>query len=331
MNGLLGIKANIPASGTAKLASETGLRRWQRGGQRQRPGSRQGELTGLIVEPRTADLQVGIDDNRDRRPTRCHEPDAPEHHVTRVTSPGQPSRAPQPRRERRPVIAITTYVAPSRWGPWNQNAALVPLAYVDAVTRAGGRPVLLPPSVHGTDEILEIADGLILCGGPDLDPAIYGQPRAAETVHLAPERDIPELDLLRAALRRDLPVLGICRGMQLINVAYGGTLIQHLPGVVGHDGHATRPGYFDAHPVKIAPGTRTSAILGESAEVQSGHHQGVAALGTGLRATAWAPDRSIEAIEDPGRRFVLGVLWHPEQGDDLRLFQALRQAGQPAA
>jgi putative glutamine amidotransferase len=225
---------------------------------------------------------------------------------------------------RRPIIAITTYVADARWGPWDQPVALVPRGYVEAVSRAGGRPVLVPPCTDGVAETLGLADGLIFCGGPDLEPRLYGQPRAAATAQLAPERDVPELQLLSAALEADVPVLGICRGMQLLNVVRSGTLVQHLPDAIGHDGHATAPGHFDLHGVRTEPGTRTAAILGEDeVVVHSGHHQGVGHLGEALAVGARAADGVIEAIEDPGAAFALGVLWHPEQGDDLRLFEAL--------
>jgi putative glutamine amidotransferase len=233
------------------------------------------------------------------------------------------------RGRRRPVIGITTYVAPARWGPWALPAALVPLGYVSALSAAGAQPILLPPS-EGSEEILAIADGLIFSGGPDLDPSLYEQEPAAETVHLAPERDNPELELILAAVARDLPVLGICRGMQVLNVALGGSLIQHLPAVVGHDGHATAPGHFDTHPVTIAPGSRLGDVLGEHAVVHSGHHQGIADVGAGLVVSARAPDGAIEAIEMVERRFVVGVLWHPEEGQDQRLFAAMVEAAAAA-
>jgi gamma-glutamyl-gamma-aminobutyrate hydrolase PuuD len=183
-----------------------------------------------------------------------------------------------------PVIGITTYVADARWGPWEQTAALVPLA------------------------------GLILCGGPDLDPAVYGQGRIPVSAHLSPDRDGPELALVRAALKRDLPLLGICRGMQVLNVARGGTLHQHLPDVVGHDGHATAPGHFHAHAVRMSPGTRIGSILGARATVMSGHHQGIDLVGDGLIASAWSPDGAVEAIEEPSRRFALGCSGIPSRG-----------------
>ena len=134
------------------------------------------------------------------------------------------------------------------------------------------------------------------------------------------------MELARAAMEQDLPLLGICRGMQLLNVLRGGTLHQHLPDVVGHDGHATRPGHLDAHLIRTAPGTRMRALLGGEATVMSGHHQGIDQVGDGLVASAWSPDGAVEALEDPDRRYAVGVLWHPEQGGDGRLFDALIRA-----
>ncbi len=228
----------------------------------------------------------------------------------------------------RPIIALTSYVAPARWGAWKLPAALVPLDYVEAVCAAGGRPVLLPPMTEGVGETLAIADGLVFSGGPDIDPKNYGATIAGATSEVRPERDAAELGLLRAALAQDIPVLGICRGMQLLNVARGGTLVQHLPDVVHHVGHRTEPGRFDIHAARIRRGTRTAEILGERVSVCSAHHQGIATVGDGLIATAWADDESIEAIEDPRKEFVVGVLWHPEAGDDNSLFEALVLAAQ---
>lgn len=224
----------------------------------------------------------------------------------------------------RPIIAITTYHSPARWGAWDLSAALLPWAYVQAVERAGGRPVLLPPVDDGLSETLDISAGLILAGGPDIEPALYGETiDEATTAGLAPDRDRAELALLAAALQRGTPVLGICRGMQLLNLAYGGTLSRHLPDEVGHEWHRTTPGQFDLHEVSTAPDSRLRSILGERATVHSAHHQGLRKIGDGLSATAWAPDGVVEGIEDPDRELVLGVLWHPEEDERSPLFDAL--------
>ncbi len=207
-------------------------------------------------------------------------------------------------------------------------AALIPLGYVECAAAAGGCPIVLPPVLDGVAETLSIVDGLVFSGGPDLDPAGYGAEQQPETTDTRPERDAAELALLRAALAQDIPVLGICRGMQLINVVRGGTLVQHLPDVVGHTGHRTKPGQFDVHEVRAAQDSHVDSILGASVAVCSAHHQGIADLGDGLCATAWAEDQSVEAIEDPAMSFAVGVLWHPEAGDDLRLFKALVVAAQ---
>jgi putative glutamine amidotransferase len=222
-----------------------------------------------------------------------------------------------------PLIGITTYVECARWGVWDTDAALLPMGYVRAVEAAGGRAVLLPPSPLGASETLRALDGLVFAGGADVDPARYGAQPSPETAGLRPDRDEGELALLRAAIDDDVPVLGVCRGMQLMNVALGGSLQQHLPDAVGHDGHRPSPGVYGQHSVETAPGSRLAALLGEAARVNSYHHQGIASVGEGLTATAHAADGTIEAIEIDGRTFALGVLWHPEVGDDLRLFESL--------
>ena len=223
----------------------------------------------------------------------------------------------------RPVVGITTYVTPTRFGAWEVESALVPADYVRAVERSGGRPLLVPPSELGVEETLEAIDGLILSGGSDLDPKLYGQEPHAETTGVVPERDRAELALLQAALSRDMPVLAICRGSQILNVAAGGDLVQHLPETVGHDRHKHTPGVFADHDVTLEEGTQLARLLGECVPVKSHHHQGFGRLGDGLRVAAHAEDGAVEAIEDPGRRFALGVLWHPEAGEDFELFAAL--------
>jgi putative glutamine amidotransferase len=223
----------------------------------------------------------------------------------------------------KPIVGITTYLTPASFGVWSTTAALVPYDYVRCVERAGGRALLVPPAQDGIDETLDAVDGLIFSGGSDLDPELYGQEPHAETTGVVPERDGFELTLLSAALDRDLPVLAICRGSQVLNVALGGDLIQHLPDQVGHEGHKETAGTFSDHEVEIEPGSRLAGLIGDQIDVKSHHHQGYARLGTGLRPVAHDADGSVEALEDPSRRFTVGVLWHPEAGEDQRLFEAL--------
>jgi gamma-glutamyl-gamma-aminobutyrate hydrolase PuuD len=221
----------------------------------------------------------------------------------------------------RPVVGITTYVTDAHWSYWRLEAALIPSDYVRAVERAGGRPLLVPPSADGVEETVDVLDGLILTGGSDLDPELYGADAHPETFGVHRLRDDAELALLRAALERDLPVLGICRGIQVLNVALGGDLHQHVPELVGHDGHKNDPpGQFLEHAVEIGAGTRLAALLGERATVMSHHHQGIGRLAAGLVEAARAEEGLVEAVEAPERRFAVGVLWHPEAGEDARLF-----------
>jgi gamma-glutamyl-gamma-aminobutyrate hydrolase PuuD len=226
----------------------------------------------------------------------------------------------------RPVIGITTYVTQARWSYWDLEAALVPAAYVHAVEDAGGRPLLVPPSEGGTEETLDAVDGLLFSGGSDIDPDLYDQDPHDETFGLVPDRDRAELALLEAALARDMPVLAVCRGSQVLNVARGGDLVQHLPDVVGDDKHKHTPGTFAEHDVTLEEGTRLAALLGDRAPVKSHHHQGFGRIGAGLRVAAHAEDGTIEAVEDPSRLFALGVLWHPEAGEDRKLFEELVNA-----
>jgi putative glutamine amidotransferase len=223
----------------------------------------------------------------------------------------------------RPIVGITTYVVPASFGVWQLDSALVPHDYVLAVERAGGRPLLVPPSPAGVEETLDSVDGLIFSGGSDLDPELYGQDAHPETKDVVRARDDAELALLRGALDRDLPVLAICRGSQVLNVALGGDLVQHLPDVVGDGAHKHTPGVFADHEVELDAESRLGGLLGERAPVKSHHHQGLGRVGEGLRATAHAEDGTVEGLEATGRRFAVGVLWHPEAGEDARLFEEL--------
>ncbi|WP_371477731.1 gamma-glutamyl-gamma-aminobutyrate hydrolase family protein [Kitasatospora sp. NBC_00315] len=229
-----------------------------------------------------------------------------------------------------PLVGITGYLEDAAWGVWRQPAALIPQSYVDAVTRAGGVPVLLPPQTGDTGRLLARLDGLLLAGGPDIDPGRYGEaphPQAGEPHRV---RDAWEFDLLRGVLELDVPVLGICRGMQLLNVALGGTLIQHLPDRTGDESHRIAPATFATQAVAVRPAATLATVLGHAAKVACYHHQAVDRLGDGLLATAWSADGTIEALELPGRRFVLGVQWHPEADpSDPRLFNAFVAAATP--
>jgi putative glutamine amidotransferase len=224
---------------------------------------------------------------------------------------------------RRPVIGITTYAQDASWGVWQLPAALIPLDYVDAVERAGGRPVLIPPSEEGVAETLDTLDGIVFSGGADVDPALYGaEPHPATDTPQA-RRDAGELALLTAALERDIPTLAICRGFQLLNVVRGGDLVQHLPDDVDNEEHKQVPGVFAEHPVEVKDGTRLASIVGARSDVTSHHHQGIGRVGDGLVETAWAGDGTLEGVEDPSLRFAVGVQWHPEAGEDEALFESL--------
>ncbi len=230
----------------------------------------------------------------------------------------------------RPVVGITTYRGTARWGVWNCPAVLVPADYVRHVSGAGAVPVLLPP-LAGDVEVLDRLDGLVLAGGADVDPARYGAPRSPRTGPAAADRDEAELALLAAAVERDLPVLAVCRGLQLLTVLRGGTLVQHLPDVVGSDVHVPSPGTYGDNAVRVAPGSRLAGMVGTEAVWACHHHQAVETLGAGLTATAWAQDGTVEAAELEGARFVVGVQGHPEVGDDARLFAGLVEAARRAA
>jgi len=223
----------------------------------------------------------------------------------------------------KPLIGITTYVERATWGAWDTEAALIPYDYVRAVERAGGRALLVPPDEDGNEEILDALDGLVFSGGNDLAPESYGAQAHPATNGTNPARDRGELALLTAALDRDLPVLAICRGFEVLNVARGGDLVQHLPDVVGHEEHRAVLGEFSDHAVSVDPSSRIGEVRGA---VKSHHHQAIGRIGDGLREVAWAEDGTVEALEDPDKPFLVGVLWHPEAGEDLRLFEQLVEA-----
>jgi putative glutamine amidotransferase len=224
----------------------------------------------------------------------------------------------------RPLIGLTTYHDEARWGVWDEPAVLLPAKYVRSVTAAGGIPVLLPSMVEDLDAVIGRLDGLILTGGTDIDPGRYGAEPLLTTGAPRPDRDAAELALVSAAAAAGTPVLGICRGVQMINVARGGTLIQHLPDGLNSADHAPAPAVYGHHPVRVSSGSLLAKVLGRAElEVASYHHQGIDQVGTGLTVTALAPDGTIEALEDESLPFFIGVLWHPEVGEDLSLFTAL--------
>jgi putative glutamine amidotransferase len=230
----------------------------------------------------------------------------------------------------RPVIGLCTALEHARWSVWAQEAVLLPRNYIDAVQRAGGLALMLPPdprAIDEPDEWLDRIDGLLLAGGADIDPATYGDERDPKTAGTVLERDTFEIALARRAMERDIPFLGICRGMQVMNVARGGTLIQHLPDDVGHEDHRRALGTFEHadHDVRLADGSLAARVTGEKVHAtKSHHHQGVRDIGAGLDVTGWATvDDLPEVLEDPTRRFALGVQWHPEADDASPLIAAL--------
>ena len=222
----------------------------------------------------------------------------------------------------RPLIGVSTYLeSGARWGVWELEAALLPVGYPRLVQRAGGSIAARPPddTRHAADAVARL-DGLVIAGGPDVEPVRYGAEREPRTGPPAPERDAWELALIEAALATGLPLLGICRGMQLLNVALGGTLMQHI------DGHAEVVGVFGGHAVKPVPGSLYAGVVPEETFVPTYHHQAVDRLGEGLIPSAYAADGTVEAVELPSADWVLGVQWHPEMGEDVRVMRALVEA-----
>jgi gamma-glutamyl-gamma-aminobutyrate hydrolase PuuD len=238
----------------------------------------------------------------------------------------------------RPLVGVSTYRQTTSWWSWERDAALVPGAYLDVLEAAGGQPLLVPPHAAGPedpgggttdvgpaalDRLVSVLDGLVLIGGGDVEAGRYGQHADPRNGGSSAPRDDIELALLDAALRHDLPVLAVCRGMQVLNVHLGGDLVQQLPDVLGTDDHQPRPGAFGPITVVTEAGSEVRRLLGERTEVLCSHHQAIATPGRGLVVTARSGDGVIEAVELPGHRFVLGVQWHPEEAGDGRLFEAL--------
>jgi gamma-glutamyl-gamma-aminobutyrate hydrolase PuuD len=221
----------------------------------------------------------------------------------------------------RPRVGITTYYQDASWGAWHQRAAVVPATYVEMVAGAGAIPLLVPPCTRTTGAL----DALVLVGGGDVDPASYRGAHHPAISGVDPARDAGELALLAAALDAGIPVLAICRGHQLLNVALGGTLVPHVPDVVGHTGHQPGPGRFAPVEVETVAGSIAAAALGARATVSCSHHQAVDVLGAGLVVTARSVEAVpvVEAVELAGHRFVVGVQWHPEESPERGLVDAL--------
>jgi putative glutamine amidotransferase len=239
--------------------------------------------------------------------------------------------------DERPVIGIAAALEQARYGVWDSLCALTPYSYVRAVQRAGGLALLIPADpelAEDPEPVLERIDGLLLAGGSDIDPACYDAPRHPETVGTTPERDRSELALAGAAWELGMPLLGICRGMQLLNVARGGTLHQHLPDLVGHTEHRRNPGSFEGseHEVMLEPASLAARSAGEQRHLtRSHHHQGIDRIGEGLVVSGLSTlDGLPEAIEAPGRGYVLGVQWHPEADPGSRIVDSLVRAADGA-
>lgn len=225
----------------------------------------------------------------------------------------------------RPLIGLTSYREQARWGVWDQRADLLPTVYADAIEAAGGVPVLLPPTTpydEAAAAVVSRLQGLVISGGADVAPQRYDEDPHDRTTNWREDRDSWELALLAASDEMAVPVLGVCRGMQVMAVQAGGRLQQHVPDLVGHDGHNPHPGTFGETAVSLAPGSRLASLLGPSLTVHCHHHQAVRDH-PGFTAVAWAEDGLLEAMESTGDRFCLAVQWHPEMAADARLFRAL--------
>ena len=231
----------------------------------------------------------------------------------------------------RPIIGITGELEAARWRNWIREAVLSPVSYTRAVERAGGTPVILPPVPSSSvPSLVAKIDALVVAGGRDVDPSLYNEAPHDQTDVPDHRRDRFEILMTRAAIEADLPFLAICRGMHILNVARGGTLIQHLPDRLGSESHKPDPVKMTIHDVEISAASNLGRVLGATAQVPAAHHQGIDRIGSGLLTVAWTPDQVVEAVELQGHRFGIGVQWHPEEGDDTRIFEALVAAAKPA-
>jgi putative glutamine amidotransferase len=228
--------------------------------------------------------------------------------------------------DRAPVIGITAGELTATYGSWTERCTLLAADYVHAVARAGGVPVVLAAADGIASSVASRIDGLVLSGGADLDPDLFGALPHPEAQHPDRRRDRFELDLLDAVVYRGVPVLAICRGIQVVNVWRGGTLHQHLPDIGASPDHLGPPGAYGIHRVRLDPASRIGALLGPEIEAPTHHHQAVDQLGTGLQACGWSDDGMVEALEDPSVPLLVAVQWHPEAGKDPRLFEHLVEA-----
>ena len=231
----------------------------------------------------------------------------------------------------RPIIGITGELEAARWRDWIREAVVSPVSYTRAVERAGGTPVVLPPvPASSVPTLIARVDGLVLGSGRDVDPALYEEAAHEQTDQPDHRRDRFELLMTRAAIEADLPFLAISRGLHVLNVARGGTLIQHLPDRLGNESHKPDPVKMTLHDVQVSPASKLGRVLGASAQVPAAHHQAINRIGSGLLTVGWTLDQVVEAVELQGHKFGIGVQWNPEEGDDLRLFEALVAAAKTA-
>jgi len=232
----------------------------------------------------------------------------------------------------RPIIGITGELEAARWGNWIREAVVSPVSYTRAVERAGGTPVILPPVPSSSvPSLIARIDALVVAGGGrDVDPSLYNEAPHDQTDIPDHRRDRFEILMIRAAIEADLPFLAISRGLQILNVARGGTLIQHLPDRLGTESHKPDPVKMTMHDVQVSAASKLGRVLGGTAQVPAAHHQAIDRIGSGLLTVAWTPDQVVEGVELQGHKFGIGVQWHPEEGDDARIFEALVAAAKPA-